>query len=113
MPSISPFWCAVARLVKGKAARLRASRIRLEMTMSDSGPVPFSHSPVTSRRLSRFRFIRGFLLSEQVSDPGGLFVGFGVHGLTKALAQLDQFSLAFGGLVPMPRHLPHVLEGAV
>ena len=37
---------ALARLVKGKSARLRARRMRLEMTMSDSGPVPRSHSPL-------------------------------------------------------------------
>ena len=37
--------CAVARLMKGKSARLRARRMRLLMTMSDSGPAPRSHSP--------------------------------------------------------------------
>ena len=50
--SISAFWWVVARLVNGKAARLRARRMRLEMTMSDSGPVPRSHSPRFGSRLS-------------------------------------------------------------
>ncbi len=40
---------AVARLMKGKSARLRARRMRLLMTMSDSGPEPRSHSPLLAR----------------------------------------------------------------
>ena len=40
------FWAALARLVNGNAARLRARRMRVEMTTSDSGPVPRSHSPL-------------------------------------------------------------------
>ena len=32
--------------MKGKSARFRASRMRLLMTMSDSGPEPRSHSPL-------------------------------------------------------------------
>ena len=32
--------------MNGKSARLRASRMRLLMTMSDSGPEPRSHSPL-------------------------------------------------------------------
>ena len=41
-----PTLSSLDRLVKGNAARLRARRIRLEMTMSDSGPVARSHSPL-------------------------------------------------------------------
>ena len=46
---------SVARLMKGKSARLRARRMRLLMTMSDSGPEPRSHSPLvlSGRRVSR------------------------------------------------------------
>ena len=36
----------VARLMKGKSARFRARRMRLLMTMSASGPLPRSHSPL-------------------------------------------------------------------
>src|ERR1700722_11264020 len=54
--SISVFSPRLARLEKGKSARLRASRIREHMTMSLSGPVPRSHSPedfVKSSRVMR------------------------------------------------------------
>src|ERR1700722_7803718 len=88
--SISLFWCGVARLVNGKAARLRARRIRLEMTISDSGPIPRSHSPLVRVRLSRSKFIRGFLLSNQVSYAGSLFVCFGIDGCSQLLAQVGQ-----------------------
>src|SRR5574340_983655 len=37
---------SVARLMKGKSARLRARRTRLLMTMSASGPEPRNHSPL-------------------------------------------------------------------
>src|SRR5687767_5015947 len=90
--SISPFWWAEARLVNGKAARLRARRMRLEMTMSDSGPLPRSHSPLVCVRLSRF--IRAFLLAEQVAQAGGFFVGFGLDGLAESRAQPEQLGLA-------------------
>ena len=43
--SISVFSSRLARLMNGKSARFRASRIREHMTMSLSGPVPRSHSP--------------------------------------------------------------------
>src|SRR5206468_7961593 len=89
--SISAFWWAVARLVNGKAARLRARRMRVEMTMSDSGPVPRSHSPVDVNRLSRF--IRGFLLPNRVAQAGRLFVSFRVDGLPQSVVQLEQLGL--------------------
>ena len=57
--SISAFCGSVARLVNGKSARLRARRMRVDTTTSDSGPVPRSHSPRFGSRLSRF--IRWFL----------------------------------------------------
>ena len=40
----------VARLMKGKSARFRARRMRLLMTMSASGPLPWSHSPLLRAR---------------------------------------------------------------
>ena len=52
----------VARLMNGKSARLRASRMRLLMTMSDSGPVPLSHSPL--------RGCRSFDVHQVVSSLG-------------------------------------------
>src|SRR5271166_518999 len=51
--SISVFSVRLARLVKGKSARLRASRIREHITISLSGPVPRSHSPDDFVRSSR------------------------------------------------------------
>src|SRR5262245_3474674 len=89
--SISAFCAAVARLVNGKAARLRARRIRVEITMSDSGPVPRSHSPVDVSRLSRF--IRGFLLPDRVAQAGRLFIPFCVDGLPKLVVQFEQLGL--------------------
>src|SRR5207249_9493979 len=85
--SISAFWWAVDRLVNGKAARLRASRMRLETTMSASGPEPRSHRPVLFVRLSRF--IRGFLLSKQIAYAGGLFVVLDPDRLAQLLSQRD------------------------
>src|SRR5207248_7069321 len=103
MASISAFWWTLARLVNGKAARLRARRMRLEMTMSDSGPLPRSHSPLVWVRLSRF--IRGFSLSEQVSDAGGLFVGLGVDRRLQPPPQPDQFGLPLRRRRAVPRDL--------
>src|SRR5436190_56919 len=85
--SISAFWCALARLVKGNAARFRASRIRVETTISASGPVPRSHSPVVGIRLSRF--IRGFLLTDQVAELGGEFVVLRIDRPAKLLPELE------------------------
>src|SRR5436853_3324576 len=99
--SISAFWCALARLVKGKAARLRARRMRLEMTMSDSGPLPRNHSPLVWVRLSRF--ILGFPLSEQVAQAGGLLVGLFLDRPPQPPLQLDDLGLEAGGAGPVPR----------
>ena len=49
--------CRVARLMKGKSARLRARRMRLLMTMSDSGPEPRSHSPLVFASSCRLRLL--------------------------------------------------------
>src|SRR5437899_6200638 len=88
--SISAFWCALARLVNGNAARFRARRIRVETTMSASGPVPRSHSPVVGIRLSRF--IRGFLLSDQVAELGGEFLILRIDRQAKLLPPLVHLS---------------------
>src|SRR5438105_10831485 len=92
--SISAFWCGLARLVNGKAARLRARRMRVETTMSDSGPVPRSHSPVVGIRLSRF--IRGFLLTDQVAEPGGVLVPLRLDGRVQLAVEVGEFGLAGG-----------------
>src|SRR6202023_708068 len=89
--SISAFWWALARLVKGKEDRLRASRMRLEMTMSLSAPVPRSHSPLFCVRLSRF--IRGFLLSNQVTQARGFFIVFRFHGPPQLLSMFHELHL--------------------
>src|SRR5215472_14905080 len=89
MTSISAFWLALARLVKGKAARFRARRTRLEITMSDSGPVPRSHSPLV--RLKLLRSMPGFLVTEQIPQPGRLFVVFFSYDLLQPPAELDHF----------------------
>src|SRR5262245_26937022 len=83
--------------------------MRLEMTMSESGPVPRSHSPLFCVRLSRF--IRSFLLSEEVSQTGGLFVVFGLHRGAQPALQLHEFGLRGPG--PAARRLAHVPAGAV
>src|SRR5262245_12251546 len=62
--------------------------MRVEMTMSASGPVPRSHSPVVGIRLSRF--IRTFLLSDQVAELGGQLVVFGLHRPAELLPELER-----------------------
>ena len=74
--------------------------------MSDSGPVPRSHSPLVWVRLSRF--IRGFLLSNQVAQAGGLFVGFALDGVAQLLPQFAQFRLLRGVRQGVRRHLADV-----
>src|SRR5712692_9992307 len=59
------------------------------MTMSDSGPVPRSHSPLVCVRLSRS--IRGFLCPEKVSKMSGFLVSFGFHGRSQPFAKVHQF----------------------
>src|SRR5262245_5377004 len=108
--SVSAFWWAVARLVKGKAARLRARRVGVETTTSDSGPVPRSHSPVVEIRLSRF--IRAFLLADQVAQPGRLLEALGRRRLLEPPAQGGQLGLARRVGRP-PRRLAGVPAGAV
>src|SRR5262245_18689623 len=44
---------SLQRRMNGKSARFRASRMRLEMTMSDCGPDPRSHSPQRDASSSR------------------------------------------------------------
>src|SRR5947199_10298570 len=85
---MSAFWCGLARLVYGKAARLRARRMRVETTTSDSGPVPRSHSPVDGIRLSRF--IRTFLLSDQVAEGRGRLVILGPDRPPQPLAEVEK-----------------------
>src|SRR2546421_755709 len=109
--SISAFWCGLARLVNGKAARLRARRMRLETTMSDSGPEPRSHSPVLFVRLSRF--IRGFLLSKQITQSGGLFVVLDPDRLAQLLPQRDDLGVPGRAAAAVPGVLAGVTGGAV
>src|SRR5262245_17244841 len=109
--SVSAFWCMLARLVKGKADRLRASRMRLEMTMSDSGPDPRSHSPLCCVRLSRF--IRAFLFPNQVPQPRCLFIVFRIHGSSQLLPQIHQLGLATGMLRRPRGDLAHMAVGTV
>src|SRR5262249_2345529 len=109
--STSAFWCGVARLVKGKSARLRARRMRVLTTTSDSGPVPRSHSPVVGIRLSRF--IGGFLLSDLVAQPGGLFVVLGGHAPLGPVAEPGEGLAAAAVPVAAARHLADVPGGLV
>src|SRR5437660_11886171 len=98
--SASAFWWGEPRLVNGKWARLRARRMRVETTTSDSGPVPRSHSPVDGIRLSRF--IRGFLLADQVAEHHGPFVVFRFDRAAQLLAQLQDFGRPRGrGAAPV------------
>src|SRR6476619_7181631 len=79
--------------------------MRVEMTMSASGPVPRSHSPVDWIRLSRL--IRGFLLSDQVTQLHGPLVLFALDSLPQELAEFEQPPLPRGG-ARAARHLTDV-----
>src|SRR5438105_2989881 len=85
--------------------------MRLETTMSLSGPVPRSHSPLDWVRLSRF--IGGFPLTNRIAEPSGLFIGLRLDSSPELLAELAELGL--GGGVPqgIDRHLALVLGGAV
>src|SRR5437870_5663229 len=85
--------------------------MRLEMTMSDSGPVPRSHSPLVV--VSSSRFIRGFLLSQEVSDPGSFFVVLAVDGLLKPQTQGHQFSVPLAAGIEVVRRLADMADGAM
>src|SRR5262249_40124939 len=97
-------------LLNGNAARLRARRMRLEMTMSDSGPVPRSHSPLVWVKLSRF--IPGLPVPQQVPQAGFLFETFLVHPAAQLPAQFH-FALHGPSRRSPRRDLAHVLLGAV
>src|ERR1700727_379213 len=84
--SISAFWCALARLVKGWSARLRARRMRVETTISASGPLPRNHSPSFGSRLSRF--IGGPHAPDLVAQARRVFVTFLAN---RALELFKQF----------------------
>src|ERR1700682_4180164 len=92
--SICDFASSSARLGNGNCARLRARRMRLETTMSDSGPVPRSHSPLDCVRLSRF--IGGCLLLDRIAQAGGVFVSLRVDGTTEAVTQVAKLGLRCG-----------------
>ena len=106
--SISVFSPRLARLVKGKSARLRASRIREHMTMSLSGPVPRSHSPEDLVRSSRV--MRG--------DPSG-GAGLAAARLLRNLRGRSPRGAGCGAgaartaPVAAPGHLAHVPGRAV
>src|SRR5262245_541466 len=109
--STSAFWCGEARLVKGKSARLRARRMRVETTTSDSGPVPPSQSPVVGIRLSRF--IRGFPFSDQVAQPRGLLVVLDRQSRPQPLLQPLALRPPAGVLGQPPRRLADVARRVV
>src|ERR1700694_256235 len=83
--------------------------MRLETTMSDSGPVPRSHSPLDCVRLSRF--IGGFLLLDRIAQAGGLFVSLRVDGTTEAVTQVAKLGLRCGMARCAGRHLAAVTNG--
>src|SRR5262245_36730630 len=109
--SISACSWALDRLVNGKAARLRARRIRLEMTMSDSGPVPRSHSPLVVVNSSRF--IRGFLVLQEVSDPGGFLIVLVFDGFLQLQAKGDQLDMSATAILPPTRGLADMASRAM
>src|SRR5437764_216771 len=85
--------------------------MRLETTMSLSGPVPRSHSPLELVRLSTF--IGGFPQSDGVAQPCGLFVSLGLDGGTEALAEVAQLGLGGGVLPRVGGHLSLMAVRAV
>src|SRR5438876_9017625 len=80
--------------------------MRVETTTSDSGPVPRSHSPRFGSRLSRF--IRAFLLPDQVAEPGRLLVVLDPGGGLHLLAEVGQL-----GVAQLPADRPGELPGVV
>src|SRR5438874_7472698 len=79
--------------------------MRVNTTTSDSGPVPRSHSPRFGSRLSRF--IRAFLLADQVAEPRRLFVVLGSARRGHLLVKLPQFRFPDQS-AERPGHLPGV-----
>src|SRR6266545_1495737 len=100
----SALFVAVARVANGRSARLRAKRMRVDTTTSDSGPVPRSHSPRFGSRLSRF--IRGFLLANQIAQACGFFVVLSLRGGLHLAAKLLQLHVALA-----PTHRQRQLPG--
>src|SRR5687767_7156130 len=85
--------------------------MRLEMTISASGPEARSHSPLECVRLSRF--IRLFLLPYHVAQPGGLFIGFALDGAAQFVSKFTQLDLPRRVFQGMNRHLAHMAAAAM
>src|SRR5438094_500226 len=60
-----------------------------------------------------FRFIRVFLLPNQVAQSGGFLVGFALDGGSQLLSQVAQLVLLGGMLQGMNGDLAHVLDAAM
>ena len=86
----------VARLMKGKSARFRARRMRLLMTMSDSGPEPRSHSPLVAGQVVEFHGVTSpqvaarFRCGGSRRGVGGPLVVLVVDGFLHLAAEADQ-----------------------
>src|SRR5947208_11016500 len=76
------------------------------MTMSDSGPVPRSHSPLVLVRFSRS--ILGFLLTYHVSQTSRFFIFFLFDCFTEPAPQLDHLGRRGADGSPMPPRPPLV-----
>src|SRR5262245_23268524 len=108
--SVSAFWCGVARVVNGTPARLRARRMRVETTTSDSGPVPRSHSP--RREVRVLRFMVGPQRPDLVAEPRRVLISLACHGRFQPRLQLGLPGDAHPPGVP-PRHLARVSGCAI
>src|SRR5262249_4051931 len=97
-------------VVNGAPARLRARRIRVETTTSDSGPLPRSHSP--SREVRALRFMVRPQDSDRVAQPCRLFIFFRRDRRIQLGLQLRPVSRAHPTPVPS-RYLPRVSAATV
>src|SRR3989338_3646731 len=94
----------VARVANGNLSRLRARRIRLDITMSDTGPTPRSHSLgclISASNASDMSpclgFVPGLLLLLQAADlvaqPGRLLELLVVDGLLQLPLEVQELGL--------------------
>src|SRR5436190_2902095 len=125
---------SVQRRMNGNAARLRANRMRLEMTISLCGPEPRSHSPQRMARSSSLFMVMAtwplgrslafalsvallrrtlFQLANLVANLGGPFIVLFLLRLVHLSPQADQLGLLVGAAGMAARPLAHVLRLAV
>src|SRR5262245_36346577 len=129
---------SVQRRMKGNSARLRAKRMRLEMTISLCGPEPRSHSPQRLAMSSSFLAISSsflllivawplsrslalalrrafflFQLTNLIANLGSPFVVFLLLGVVHLAAEANQLGVLIGATAGTPGMLADVVRLAV